>query len=94
MSEAKSDYNEDMELLVREKQRLVARENAVYESRGVPEGQPLPVVGADPEVQTMLREHQEHEARWSAMLDWYGQADDPHKVARPTDCNWLPSSTE
>ncbi len=92
MSDSKSDYNEDMELLVREKELLVARENALYEARGVPEGLPLPVVGVDPEVQTMLREHQEHEARWSAMLDWYNQFDDPHAVARPEDCNWLPPS--
>lgn len=89
-----SDYNEDLGILTREGEALVERENALYEDRGVPEGQPLVATVGDPEIQAMIRERNEYDARFSALLDYYGASGgDPHAIKRPSDeadCIWLP----
>jgi len=89
----KSDYNEDHEIVVRDFEAVVERENALFERHGVPLGQPLIGIQGDPEVQTLIRERNEIDARMSALYEYYNRPGvDPHTIARPEDpddCTWL-----
>lgn len=90
-----SDYNEDLETLLRESEALTAQENALYERRGVADGQPLVAVEGDPEVVAMIESRKDFQARWAALQEYYQSVDDPHGISRPRSpeaCTWLRKS--
>lgn len=89
-----SDYNADLEILAREGEALTAQENALYERRGVPDGEALVAVESDPEVVSIVENRTDFQARWSALQKYYQNGDDPHEISRPSnpdECTWLRS---
>lgn len=79
-----SDYLDDLQALTEELDQLVDEENALFERRNVPEGQPLVAVEGDPEVVAMVDKRRDYEKRSAAFWEHYSQPGvDPHTISRP-----------